>query len=282
MNLQNLQTYTEETTDDLIAQSLLSSPSIEFVTVRPGLHEGLIPIHVITSKPDEDTQLTKIDIRIANKILKEELDPYDLAEYYESAKKNKDYEEISFEKLITDWKIKQINNYVEETIWNGDGYDYNPHPTLPGILEQATVANGCIDGTQFAGTVSIEKIKSIIALFPNKSITIYMSEKQFNILHKELIDNDNAPTQNIESNSFTFPGTNLSRSIPNVRIFAAPGIKTDQIIAGSSKYIFYGVGLTDGQDKFLMKYDEADDVVRTYITFKIGTAVYTPYILSTK
>ena len=68
--------------------------------------------------------------------------------------------------------------------------------------------------------------------------------------------------------SFIWPGTNMT-------IFAAPGLNDNtKILLYPKKYIYFGTGLMDDEDRFRLFYDPSIDVVEFMAKFRLGTAVY--------
>ena len=201
-------------------------------------------------------------------------------------------ESVPFEKLIADNKVNNIAAYIENTIWQGDG------STLDGLMDQITVANGATySGNAGAGvTVPLTvatadaTIWAIIgklsnALKQENDLVMSMSYSNYAIVVQALQAKGNAiiaqyPNINNAAGvtgpaAFIYPGT-------NVTIYAAGGINdNDYICLGPKKYMFFGTGLLDDQDKFKFYYDPSQDIVNFMAKFRLGTAAYASQFVST-
>jgi hypothetical protein len=294
-NLAGLQPYTDQLSTDLITRSILKPISVGFLTVRPGLTAGTTAINVLGGVVDikdatcgfgagqvgnNSTAFTQIDLVVSSKMLKEQLCPEDLRDYWLSAYMSPSgyAETVPFEQAIADYKVKSIGAYVENTLWQGDGSN------LDGLLNQIDVANGAIDGSAFGGAwtsgTAVANAWGLIDLLPdavkqNDDIKMFLSYSQYSKLVQGLIATGNSillQYPNISNtagtstaSSFIFPGT-------NVEVVATPGINTNEIVVGPKKYIFMGTGLLDDADAFKFYYDPSQDIVNFMAKFRLGTA----------
>ena len=304
-NLSGLSTYTDQLSTDLISAALLKSYSVNMLTLRAGLTAGTTAINVLNSTVDikdstcgfgagqtgsNSTNFSQIDLVVQSKMLKEQLCPEDLRTYWLSSQLSPSayLESVPFEKMIADNKVNNIAQYIENTVWQGDGGN------LDGLMAQLTVANGSIDGTAFAGPLTVNgadaSIWGLIDLLPNAlkqedDLVMYMSYSNYSIAVQALQAKGNAiiaQYPNISNaagvmgaSSFVWPGT-------NVTIFAAGGINDNEaIFLGPKKYAFFGTGLLDDQDKFKFYYDPSQDIVNFMAKFRLGTAAYASQFVST-
>jgi hypothetical protein len=304
-NLSGLTPYTDQLSTDLISAALLKSYSVQMLTLRAGLTAGTTAINVLNSTVDildstcgfgagqtgdNSTNFSQIDLVVQSKMLKEQLCPEDLRNYWLSSQLSPSayLESVPFEQMIADNKVNNIAQYVENTIWQGDGAN------LDGLINQITIANGAIDGSGLAGAwteANAEaKIWGLINLLPNalkqeNDLVLYVSYSNYIAAVQALQAKGNAIiTQypNISNaagvtgpSTFVWPGT-------NVTIYAAGGIDSNlACFLGPKKYIFFGTGLLDDQDKFKFYYDPSQDIVNFMAKFRLGTAVYASQFVST-
>jgi hypothetical protein len=310
-NLSGLSPYTDQLSTDLISEALLKPFSVQFMTVMAGKTAGTSAINTLNSVPyiidsacgfnssttgpggatGNTTVYDQIDLVVQSKMLKEQLCPEDLRNFWLSSQMSPSayQESVPFEQAIARNKVDNIAAYVENTIWQGDG------STLDGVLAQATVANGCISATGAGITVPLavgsafDTIWAIInklgnALLQQRDLVMYMSMTNYSIAVQALMAKGNALiTQypNINNyasdapNSFIWPGT-------AVTILGAPGLNLNtHIIVGPKSKIFFGTGLLDDADKFKFYYDESQDIVNFMSKFRLGTAVYASQFAST-
>jgi hypothetical protein len=310
-NLSALSTYTDQLSTDLISAALLKSYSVQMLTLRAGLTAGTTAINVLNSTVDikdstcgfgsgqtgsNSTNFSQIPLVVQSKMLKEQLCPEDLRNYWLSSQLSPSayLESVPFEKLIADNKVNNIAQYIENTIWQGDG------ATLDGLMDQITVANGATwsgnSGSTPAITVPLTvatadaTIWGIIsnlsnALKQEDDLVMSMSYSNYAIVVQALQAKGNAiiaQYPNITNaagvtgpSMFVYPGTNVS-------IYAAGGINdNDYICLGPKKYMFFGTGLLDDQDKFKFYYDPSQDIVNFMAKFRLGTAAYASQFVST-
>lgn len=310
-DLSALSPYTDQLSDQLISEALLKPHSVQFMTVMPGKTAGTSAINLLNSNPyiidatcgfgaaqvgpggatGNATVFSQLDLVVQSKMLKEQLCPEDLRQYWLSSQMSPSAyaESVPFEAQISQNKVDNIKAYVETTIWAGDG------GSLDGVLSQATVANGCISATGAGITVPLavntayDTIWAIFnkltnALKQERDLVMYMSMTNYAIAVQAILAKGNSlvlqypnisNTSGDAPNSFIWPGTNMT-------IFGAPGISTNShIILGPKKYLFFGTGLLDDADNFKFYYDPSQDVVNFMSKFRLGTAIYASQFAST-
>jgi len=310
-SLAGLSAYTDQLSTELISKALLKPYSVSFLTVLAGKTAGSSAINLLNSNAyildttcgfnastvgpggatGNSTVFTQLNLVVQSKMLKEQLCPSDLYDFWLSSQLSPGayLESVPFEAQIANNKIANIQQYVENTIWQGDGSN------LDGLLAQATVANGCISGTGAGITVPLAvgsafaTIWGIInklsnALKQENDLIMYMSYTNYQIAVQSLMAQGNALiTQypNISNTTgdspsfFTWPGT-------NVQISACGGINVDtHIILAPKKYVYFGTGLLDDMDSFKMYYDPSQDIVNLMGKFRMGTSIYTSQAVST-
>lgn len=302
-NLSGLTTYTDQLSTDLITRAILKPQTVGYLTVRPGLTAGTTAINILGGVIDikdatcgfgagqtgnNTTAYTQIDLVVQSKMLKEQLCPEDLRDYWLSAYMNPSAyaESVPFEQAIADYKVRSIAAFVETTLWNGDGAN------LDGLLAQIDVANGAVDGSAFGGNwttaTSVDNMWGLIDLIPTPvkqedDLVAYMSYAQYSKLTQGLIATGNSillQYPNISNtagtsaaSTFVYPGTNIT-------VFAAPGITTNEVIVGPKKYMFMGTGLIDDADAFKFYYDPSQDIVNFMSKFRLGTAALADQFVS--
>jgi len=302
-NLSGLSAYTDQLSTDLITKAILKPVSVGYLTVRPGLTAGTTAINVLGGVVDikdstcgfgagqvgtNTTAYTQVDMVVQSKMLKEQLCPEDLRDYWLSAYMNPSayQESVPFEVAIADYKVRSIGAFIENTLWQGDGAN------LDGLLAQINVSEGAINGSAYGGawtsSTAVDNAWGLIDLLPNAlkqedDLKMYLSYSQYSKLVQNLIATGNSillQYPNISNtagtstaSTFIFPGT-------NVEVVAAPGINTNEVIVGPKKYAFMGTGLIDDQDAFKFYYNPADDVVNFMSKFRLGTAALADQFVS--
>ena len=311
-NVAGLNPYTDQLSTDLIIRAVLKPQTVQNLTVRPNLTAGTTSINILgagvavqnyecgfAGATGNTTIFTQQPLVVATKQLKEVMCVETLREYWISSVMSASAyanETPVFEQQIADLKVKEINKYIEQTIWAGDGAD------LAGLTYQTSVDAGAIDGTAFAaGFASASTAYAAFwnmvdglaaanpAVLQEDDLIMYVSYATYSKLVQALQAKGNSillQYPNISNvsgspeNSFIFPGT-------NIKVFAAPGI-TDTgsplaptVVLGPKKYAFFGTGLNNDQDRFKFYYDPSQDDVKFLAAWRMGTAAIANQFIST-
>ncbi len=311
-NVAGLQPYTDQLSTDLIIRAILKPQSVQNLTIKPNRTAGTTALNILgagVSVQDYEcgfagatgntTIFTQQNLVVATKQLKEIMCVEPLREYWISSVMSASAyanETPVFEQQIADLKVREINKYVESTLWAGDG------SSLDGLVFQTSVAEGAIDGTSFAAdfasaTAAYDGFWGMVdalaaanpAVLQEDDLVMYVSYATYSKLVQSLQAKGNSillQYPNISNvsgspeNSFVFPGT-------NIKIFAAPGIVdsgspvSPTVILGPKKYAFFGTGLNNDQDKFRFYYDPSEDNIKFLAAWRMGTAAIANQFIST-
>lgn len=311
-NVAGLQPYTDQLGQDLIIRAVLKPQSVQNLTIKPNLTAGTTALNILgagVSVQDYEcgfagatgntTIFTQQNLVVATKQLKEIMCVEPLREYWISSVMSASAyanETPVFEQQIADLKVREINKYIEQTIWAGDG------SALDGLVFQTSVAEGGIDGTSFAAdfasaTAAYDGFWGMVdalaaanpAVLQEDDLVMYVSYATYSKLVQSLQGKGNSillQYPNISNvsgspeNSFVFPGT-------NIKVFAAPGIVdsgspvSPTVILGPKKYAFFGTGLNNDQDKFRFYYDPSEDNIKFLAAWRMGTAAIANQFIST-
>ena len=315
-NVAGLQPYTDQLSQDLIIRAVLKPQSVQNLTIRPNLTAGTSAINILGATVDvqdyacgftggqtngNTTVFTQQNLVVATKSLKEIMCVEPLREYWISSVMSASAyanETPVFEEQIANLKVREINKYIEQTLWTGDGAG----GVLDGLIEQTSVGSGAIDGTSFATGFSsstgayaafygmVDKLaEENPAVLQEDDLIMYVSYATYSKLVQSLQATGNSlllQYPNISNvsgspeNSFIFPGT-------NIKVFAAPGISdlgspvVPTVILGPKKYAFFGTGLNNDQDKFRFYYDPSEDNIKFLAAWRMGTAAIANQFIST-
>jgi hypothetical protein len=311
-NVAGLQPYTDQLSTDLIIRAVLKPQTVQNLTVRPNLTAGTTAINILgagvnvtdyscgwAGATGNTTIFTQQDLVVATKQLKEEMCVEPLREYWISSVMSASAyanETPVFEQQIADLKVREINKYIEQTIWAGDG------GVLDGLIDQTSVTAGAISGvsaasdfasasTSYAGFFKLVDALAAAnpAVLQEDDLICYVSYATYSKLVQGLQAKGNSillQYPNISNvsgspeNSFIFPGT-------NIKVFAAPGIVdlgspvVPTVILGPKKYAFFGTGLNNDQDRFKFYYDPSADNIKFLAAFRMGTAAIANQFIST-
>lgn len=307
-NLASLSAYVDQTSQtDLITKALLKPQTVNNLTVKAGLTAGTTNLNILDAGVDildascgfgagqvgtNTTIFTQLPLVVGAKMLKETLCPDQLYDVWLSSQLSASayHESVPFEEAIANLKVREINKYVESTLWAGDG------ASLDGLLSQLSVTAGAVDATAFstawtAGN-AVANMWGVIDLIPTAvkqedDLVAFVSYTTYSKLVQGLIATGNsillqypniANVAGQSEASFIFPGT-------NIKVFAAPGLVDpagdSAVVIVPKKYVFMGTGIVNDQDAFRFYYDPSQDQVNFMAKFKLGTSAYASQAVST-
>ena len=128
-NLSGLTTYVDQTSQtELITKALLKPQTVNNLTVKAGLVSGTVNLNILDAVADvkdaacgfgagqtgnNQTIFTQLPIVVGAKMMKEQLCPDSLYDYWLSSQlsANALHESVPFEAAIADLKVKEINKY---------------------------------------------------------------------------------------------------------------------------------------------------------------------------
>lgn len=307
-NLNSLSAYVDQTSQtDLIVKALLQPQTVNNLTVKLGLTAGTTNLNILNAGVDvldatcgfgaaqvgtNTTIFEQLPLVVQAKMLKETLCPDSLYDVWLSSQLSASayHETVPFEEAIATLKVREINKYVEQTLWAGDG------ASLLGLTVQTSVSEGAVDATAFStawtsGT-AVANMWGVIDLLPvavkqEDDLVAFMSATTYSKLVQGLIATGNSillQYPNISNvagqaeSSFIFPGT-------NIKVFLAPGLVDpagdSAVILIPKKYVFMGTGVVGDADSFRFYYDPSQDQVNFMSKFKLGTAAFASQGVST-
>jgi hypothetical protein len=298
-NLASLSPFTDEVSFGLISEAVLGAQIMKYAQVRPGFNAGTVAVNILTStldindascgwNPGGTSSFSQVDLTIVDKQLKESYCPEDLRQYWLSSQLSASgfLDSIPFSEAIAALKVKQIKQYVETIIFQGDG------GSLSGLIADVTTGNGAnaqSGATAAAWTSSnaLLQAQAIVNGIPapvldRGDLVMYMSFASFRALNQAMVN----------ANYYHYvPGLSTGASlanqtaiIPGTNVLAVPfvGLGTsNRVICGPSEYLIIGVGLTSDYDTMDIFYDKYNDVVKFMSKFRVGAKVaFVDYFVS--
>lgn len=297
-DLSGLSTYTDEVGGLLLAEAIVKSKTAEIGYVQSGI-KGSQAINLLTStlnvqagscgwNSSGTTTFTQRDITVCDYKVNEALCPRELNNYWAGQFLNAgSYNEtVPFEQQIADLKVKQIQKYVEDTLWTALPAASGGTECFVGFQYLLNNTNGSAPGinivpsptTAFTASNMLTIVDEVIAELPDaiqemEDLVVMMSManyrkytvglRQANYFH---YSPEEAGTEFI-----TFhPGT-------NIRVVGIPGMSgTDQVVVGPASQLVIGTDLLDDQERLEMFYSLDNDEVRVRANFKIGAQIPFP------
>lgn len=290
-NLSGLETYTDQVSGILIAESVVKGKTADLCFVQQGI-KGTQSLNLLSStlnvqtgscgwNSSGSTTYTQRDITVCDLKVNESLCPRDLNNYYLSTFLNAGSynESVPFEEAIASLKVAQIQKYVEEQLW------------------RATTATTCFDGfatlisTGTTGVVpvvgasaitssnALAEVDKLVELVPNEvadrdDLIVWMSMSNY---RKYLI---NLRTSNYYQ-PWVVDGDQMSEYITmhpgtNIRVVGTHGINTDGVYLGAAEFMVVGCDLLSDEEGLNIFYSRDNDEVRVRANFKIGAQIAYP------
>jgi hypothetical protein len=280
-DLTALSTWTDETSQDLIAKAVLNTDLMSYVDLRSGLQAGTVALNLMNGdlnvadlacgwNPSGDVDFSQVDIVIRDKQVKMDLCPDDLRQYWLSQRlsASADLESVPFEEVIADYYVKRISKYNESYLISGDG-------TGTGIKDQVTGANGATVSANPAAFTLANAVEQALNIFDavdeaskdRDDLIMIMSPANFNTLRRALVAQNYYHYDQGDGRSFELPGANIT-------VVKTSGLTgSEYVCAGPSSMIVAGTGLEDDASTISFFFDKGQDIVKLIAKWRLGVAV---------
>lgn len=300
-NLSSLSTYTDEVGGELIRRAILEGETAKIITVQPGI-KGSQAINLLNSNlivqegtcgwnSSGSTIYTQRDITVCQYKVNESLCPADLNNYWlgQLLTPGSTPETVPFEQQISELKVAQISQYVENLMWGASSAD----TCFSGFKElvaqsgstQTTVTGGIVVTGQTAlnATTALAQIDNLVVAIPDDivdrtDLVIFMSHANY---RKYLINYRTAnyyhynPENSYEDFKTFHPAT-------NILVHPVGGLNgSNLIVLAPAGYLFMGVDLLSDQETLKMFYSVDFDEVRLRSNFKVGVQIAWPNFVIT-
>ena len=294
--------YSDQVGGELLAKALIGGTTASVVNVRTGI-KGTQALNLLDStpvfqagncslSPSGVTQFTQHSITTCPKTLFESLCYKQLFDTYQSMlmKAGQTQETVPFEQMILDLKKKQIEQYVEDKLWNaltGEGDCFNGFALMISTSTGNTFSGSCAnsEGAVFSSSAAygvsgnpITEVDNLINVLDDNALVrqdlvVFMSYAYFR-LYVQALTRANFFTNYINGTDVT---SNMSAIHPNTNIKVLPTIGlngSSQVTIAPAEYMVYGVDLLS--DETLKAWYSVDfDEIRIRSNFNFGATVAT-------
>jgi hypothetical protein len=300
-NLSSLSTYTDEVGGELIRRAILESETIKLIKVQPGV-KGSQAINLLNSNlevqdgtcgwsPSGSTIYTQRDITVCQYKVNETLCPADLNNYWlgQLLTPGSTPETVPFEQQISELKVAQISQYVENQIWGASSATTCFSGFKELVAQQGsgttTVTGGIVvtGQTPISSTTALAQVDNLIEQIPDDVVNrtdwvVFMSHANY---RKYLINYRTAnyyhfnPEGSYEEFKTFHPAT-------NILVHPVGGLlNSNLIMLAPAGYLVAGVDLMSDMDNLKMFYSVDFDEVRLRSNFKIGVQIAWPNFVIT-
>jgi hypothetical protein len=238
------------------------------------------------------TAITQRTLTVGKMKVQEQLCPPDLEAYFtqQALQKGSNYDMIAYAKDYSDLKVKKINAEMERLVWQGrlSGGSYFDgilrilqHETS--VVEANTTTYMTAALTSFTAANTLSAFQGINRAIPVEVIdatdmNVFCGWDVFRLLIANITNlNFFAYTASSEAavkGELVIPGTNL-------KVTAVNGLNgQNAIVACQKSNMFFGTDMLDEYEKFSLKYDEINEVVKFSVKWKAGVQFAFPQFVT--
>jgi hypothetical protein len=289
--------YVDQVGGELIAKALIGGTTAKYVNLRTGI-KGTQALNLLNStayfsdgtcgwSPSGTTTFTQTNITTCPTKYNEAICYKDLFDTYQSMlmAPGQTQESVPFEVQIADLKVKEIQQYVEQQIWQAttgsscfNGFKSLISTGTTGVANSSGSTFTTTGSTVTAGNPIFEVNKLINSLsddaMSREDLVVFMSYSNFR-LYVQALTAANYFQNYIGSTDVT----GMMEAIqPNTNVKIVPTIglaNSNQVVIGPREYMVLGVDLLSDSEKLKIWYSVDFDELRFRANFNYGVAIAT-------
>jgi hypothetical protein len=289
--------YVDQVGGELIAKALIGGTTAKYVNLRTGI-KGTQALNLLNStayfsdgtcgwSPSGTTTFTQTNITTCPTKYNEAICYKDLFDTYQSMlmAPGQTQESVPFEVQIADLKVKEIQQYVEQQIWQAttgsscfNGFKSLISTGTTGVANSSGSTFTTTGSTVTAGNPIFEVNKLINSLsddaMSREDLVVFMSYSNFR-LYVQALTAANYFQNYIGSTDVT----GMMEAIqPNTNVKIVPTIGlagSNQVVIGPREYMVLGVDLLSDSEKLKIWYSVDFDELRFRANFNYGVAIAT-------
>jgi hypothetical protein len=289
--------YVDQVGGELIAKALIGGTTAKYVNLKTGI-KGTQALNLLNStayfeggtcgwSPSGTTTYTQTNITTCPTKYNEAICYKDLFDTYQSMlmAPGQTQETVPFEQQIADLKVKQIQQYVEQQVWQSTTGSscFNGFKTListgtTGVANSSGVTFTTTGSTTSPGNPIYEVNKLINVLDDNamsrEDLVVFMSYSNFRLYVQALtaanyFQNYIGGTDVTSMMEATAPNTNV-KIVPTIGLNGS-----SQVVIGPREFMVLGVDLLSDSEKLKIWYSVDFDELRFRANFNFGVAIAT-------
>tara|TARA_R110000868_G_scaffold101469_2_gene279378 strand:+ start:2422 stop:3351 length:930 start_codon:yes stop_codon:yes gene_type:complete len=289
-DLSSLNSYTDEIGGLLISEAIVKAATPSVAYIQAGV-KGVQAINLLSSNitianggcgwdgSANSSATTFTQRTLATKLYQyqETLCPTSLRDYWAGMFLNNpaSNEEVPFAAQITDLKVREIQKFVEDKVWNAtsgsDGFD----GFYTTISSATTGVNLVVSASVPSTSTMLTCVDELLSACPD---AIRMDEDLICLMSPQ---NYNNYVVNLRSSNFfhytpEMAGTTFETFHPatKVRVLGVPGLSgKNRIVLGKSSQLIIGVGLMDDTEKLDMWFSRDNNEVRLQAQFNLASNI---------
>lgn len=302
-SLSTLTAYVEQNGNEIYTKAVFGAKTISMMTPKVGIKSAetlnLMDTDAVIQaggtcgfNSSGTTSITQRTLTVGKMKVQEQLCPPDLEAYFtqQALQKGSNYDMIAYAKDYSDLKVKKINAEMERLVWQGrlSGGSYFDgilrilqHETT--VIEANTTTYMTAALTSFTAANTLSAFQGINRAIPVEVIdatdmNVFCGWDIFRLLIANITNlNFFAYTASSEAavkGELVIPGTNL-------KVTAVNGLNSQNtIVACQKSNMFFGTDMLDEYEKFSLKYDEINEVVKFSVKWKAGVQFAFPQFVT--
>ena len=289
--------YVDQVGGELLAKALIGGTTAKYVNLRTGI-KGTQALNLLNSQayfqdgtcgwePSGTTTFTQTNITTCPTKYNEALCYKDLFDTYQSMlmAPGQTQESVPFEQQIADLKVKEIQQYVEQQIWQATTGTscFNGFKTListgtTGVANSSgvTFSSSASYGTSGNPITEVDKLINVLDdnAMSREDLVVFMSYANFR-LYVQALTRANFFANYIGGTDIT---AMMEATQPNTNVKVVPTIglnSSNQVVIGPRQYMVLGVDLMSDSEKLKIWYSVDFDELRFRANFNYGVAIAT-------
>lgn len=288
--------FTDQLGGELLAKALIGATTPKYATVRLGI-KGTQQLNLLDSSPafqagacgwnaSGTTTFTQRSITVCPERVNESLCPDDLYPTYQSMLLQPGETETSvpFENVIADLKVKQIQQRIEQKLWQattGGGDCFNGFKSListgtTGVANSSgvTFSNSAAYGVSGNPITEVDKLINVLSddAMSREDLVVYMSYANFR-LYVQALTRANFFANYIGGTAVT---ADMEAIHPNTNVKVVPTIGlagSNQVVIGPKAYTIVGFDLLSDHESMEVWYSKDFNEVRFRANYNYGAQI---------
>jgi hypothetical protein len=288
--------FTDQLGGELLAKALIGATTPKYATVRLGI-KGTQQLNLLDSSPafqagacgwnaSGTTTFSQRSITVCPERVNESLCPDDLYPTYQSMllQPGQTEETVPFEQIIADLKVKQIQQRIEQKLWQattGGGDCFNGFKSListgtTGVANSSgvTFSNSAAYGVSGNPITEVDKLINVLSddAMSREDLVVYMSYANFR-LYVQALTRANFFANYIGGTSVT---ADMEAIHPNTNVKVVPTIGlagSNQVVIGPKAYTIVGFDLLSDHERMEVWYSKDFNEVRFRANYNYGAQI---------
>lgn len=288
--------FTDQLGGELLAKALVGTTTSKYANVRLGI-KGTQVLNLLDSSPSFQagacgwnaagtTTFTQRSITVCPERVNEALCPDDLYPTYQSMllQPGETEESVPFENVIADLKVKQIQQRIEQKLWQATTVGGDCFNGFKSLISTGTTGVGNSSGVTFSSSAAygvsgnpITEVDNLINVLDDNAMSredlvVFMSYANFR-LYVQALTRANFFANYIGATSID---ANMEATHPNTNVKVVPTIGlagSNQVTIGPREYTVVGFDLLSDHEKMDVWYSKDFNEVRFRANYNYGAQI---------